>query len=138
MGLEGIFCYPTDWPIPALQEVLQVMLCSTCSHSGYEFDPGIHYVGEMQNNSVMKFLLDQVTDGQLTWAPLEKQYDTVALGDLANPRLYPIVAGKEDFRNALYEKFPDEKKAIDRYIDLLVVRILFVHYSFELAFAICG
>ena len=86
----------------------------------------------------MKFLLDQVTDGQLTWAPLEKQYDTVALGDLANPRLYPIVAGKEDFRNALYEKFPDEKKAIDRYIDLLVVRILFVHYSFELAFAICG
>ena len=89
--------------------------------AGYEFDPGIHYIGEMQCNSLMKFLLDQLSEGQVTWEPLEKEYDTVAIGDLADPKLYPIVAGKEDFKNTLYEKFPDEKQAIDHYFALLEV-----------------
>ena len=78
----------------------------------------------MQNNTMTKFLIDQLTDGQLQWAPLEKQYDTVAIGDLSNPKTFPIMAGREEFRNALYEKFPEEKKAIDKYLELLKVRRL--------------
>jgi all-trans-retinol 13,14-reductase len=77
----------------------------------------------MQNNTMTKLLIDQLTDGQLLWADLEKQYDTVAIGDLSNPRIFPIMSGREEFRNALYEKFPKakDKKAIDKYLVLLKV-----------------
>ncbi|EDO43555.1 predicted protein [Nematostella vectensis] len=93
--------------------------CHTFHEKGFEFDSGIHYIGEMMSNSAIKFLIDQITDGQLLWSPLEKHYDTVAIGDMAKPKLFPIMSGREEFRNALYEKFPKEKKAIDQYIVLL-------------------
>ena len=45
-----------------------------CCHSyiekGYEFDVGIHYVGELNYQSVTKTFIDQITDNQLIWAPL--------------------------------------------------------------------
>lgn len=89
---------------------------------GFEFDTGIHYIGEMQNRTSTKFLIDQLTDGQLVWSPLENQYDTVAIGDLSNPKLFPIVSGKEELKKVLYERFPDEKVAIDKYFELLKVK----------------
>lgn len=99
---------------------------SCSSFSGFEFDTGIHYIGEMQNRTTTKFLIDQLTEGQLLWAPLEKQYDTVAIGDPSNARLYPIMSGREEFRNALLEKFPKEKDAIDKYLELLKVILSFL------------
>merc|ERR1712123_326331 len=49
-----------------------------CCHSfidkGYEWDVGIHYIGEMGTQSLNKTLLDQIGDGQVEWAPLEKQF----------------------------------------------------------------
>lgn len=75
----------------------------------------------MQNQTITKFLIDQLTDGQLVWSPLEKQYDTVAIGDLSNPKLFPIMSGRKEFKDALYEKFSNEKPAIDKYLALLKV-----------------
>ncbi|KAK3740160.1 hypothetical protein QZH41_014090, partial [Actinostola sp. cb2023] len=93
--------------------------CHTFHDKGFEFDTGIHYIGEMQNRTATKFVIDQLTDGQLLWSPLERQYDTVAIGDLSNAKIYPIMSGREEFRKALHEKFPDEKVAIDKYLELL-------------------
>ena len=45
----------------------------TFNDNGYEFNIGIHYVGEMDNPySLSKILVDQVSDGQIQWAPLGK------------------------------------------------------------------
>jgi len=35
--------------------------CHTFYEQGIEFDTGIHYVGEVRNNTGFKFLLDQIT-----------------------------------------------------------------------------
>ena len=75
----------------------------------------------MQCNSASKFLIDQITDGQLLWAPLEKNYDTVMLGYPDNLRSFPMVAGKKEFKEAMLEKFPDEAKAINKYLEMLAV-----------------
>ena len=92
---------------------------------GFEFDTGIHYVGEMAGNSLSKFLIDQLTDGQLQWAPLDSTYDEVVIGSSPqDAKTFPIMSGREEFKNALKEKFPDEKEAIDRYFELLQVTTL--------------
>eukprot|EP00606_Chrysophyceae_sp_TOSAG23-5_P001472 GSChrysophyteH2.ASY1.ANO1.304.1 assembled CDS len=41
--------------------------CHTFYEEGIEFDTGIHYVGEMRNHTGIKFMLDQISDGALTW-----------------------------------------------------------------------
>lgn len=46
--------------------------CHTYVEKGYEFDVGIHYIGEMHYQSLSKTLLDQISDGQIQWEYLSK------------------------------------------------------------------
>ena len=39
---------------------------------------GIHYVGKIQSTSFSRTILDQISDGQIRWQPLDKNYDTVS------------------------------------------------------------
>lgn len=38
---------------------------------------GIHYIGEMRNNTVSRLLVDQLTNGQLQWTDLVNDFDQV-------------------------------------------------------------
>lgn len=105
-----------------------------CTHSfvekGYEFDVGIHYIGEMGvsrkrgkhgvTTASTRRLLDQITGGQLQWAPLEDNFDVVTLGDGVSSaiRRYPLSSGLDNLANFLAEKFPDEKAGIDEFFRL--------------------
>uniref|UniRef100_A0A803YBK6 All-trans-retinol 13,14-reductase n=1 Tax=Meleagris gallopavo TaxID=9103 RepID=A0A803YBK6_MELGA len=75
---------------------------------------GIHYVGQMHEGSMLRVVLDQLTDGQLCWQRLPDPYDEVALG----PRCYQLRAGKTAFVAALEEQFPEEKAAIREFMRL--------------------
>lgn len=80
---------------------------------GYEWDVGIHYIGEVQRpNSVIKRLFDYITDGNLKWADMGDVYDKIIIGE----KHYDFVKGVENFKNQLYSYFPDEKEAIDGYV----------------------
>ncbi|BFZ05382.1 hypothetical protein BsWGS_08421 [Bradybaena similaris] len=85
-----------------------------CCHSfvekGFEFDTGIHYVGDIQEGTTSRLLLDQLTCGQLRWARLDDNFDTVAVGKPSQAKLFPMVAGRY-FQNLL-ELFPQDKEAI--------------------------
>ncbi|NXA91032.1 RETST reductase, partial [Melanocharis versteri] len=77
---------------------------------------GIHYVGQMQEGSLMRFLVDQLTDGQLEWAQLPATYDAVVLGDPQGAgKTYHIHAGKQEYFRRLKEHFPGEAAAIDEF-----------------------
>ncbi|NXY77829.1 RETST reductase, partial [Glareola pratincola] len=76
---------------------------------------GIHYVGQMQEGSIMRFLVDQLTEGQLEWAQLPAAYDTVVLGDPSHGRTYRICSGEKEYFRALKEQFPGEEAAIDEF-----------------------
>lgn len=86
------------------------------SRNGYEWDVGVHYIGEMGNpKSQMRRVFDFITDGELKWAPLDSSYDRFYFGQ----DIYNVNAGREAFKKGLLEHFPDESKAINRYLKML-------------------
>uniref|UniRef100_H3D0Q1 Amine oxidase domain-containing protein n=1 Tax=Tetraodon nigroviridis TaxID=99883 RepID=H3D0Q1_TETNG len=94
-----------------------------CTHTfenkGFEFDVGIHYLGQLHENSLLKVALDQITEGQLQFAQLEDHFDTLLLGPPDQPREYHIHAGKTEMASSLKKQFPGEEEAIDRFMKLI-------------------
>ena len=39
--------------------------------------PGFHYVGKMGDGEMMRVLFDEISEGQVQWAQIEKEYDQV-------------------------------------------------------------
>jgi len=83
--------------------------------AGYEWDVGVHYVGEMGAPTTTRRLMDFLTRGELAWAPMDAHYDRFFIGE----RVYDAVAGREAFRENLAGHFPRESDAIGRYLALL-------------------
>jgi all-trans-retinol 13,14-reductase len=83
---------------------------------GYEWDVGIHYIGEVSRpNSIIKKLFDYISDGHLKWADMGEVYDKIIIGE----KHYDFVKGVTQFKAKLTEYFPDEAKAISKYVDLV-------------------
>ncbi|MEQ2167986.1 hypothetical protein GOODEAATRI_009688, partial [Goodea atripinnis] len=79
----------------------------------------IHYIGDLLGHTPFRCMLDQMSNGQLQWEPLENAYDHVILGPLENRRSYPIYSGSTRFPEELKKRFPGEEKAIDDYMRLV-------------------
>jgi all-trans-retinol 13,14-reductase len=82
---------------------------------GFEWDVGVHYVGRMDEGGQARALLEYITEGRLQWARMPDAYDRVRIADGA----FDYVRGAERLRAALYERFPSERQAIDRYWSLV-------------------
>uniref|UniRef100_A0A8C0NCW5 All-trans-retinol 13,14-reductase n=1 Tax=Canis lupus familiaris TaxID=9615 RepID=A0A8C0NCW5_CANLF len=95
--------------------------CHTFRHNGLEFDTGIHYVGSMQEGSIGRFALDQITEGQLDWAALSSPFDIMVLERPNGRKEFPMYSGKKAYIQGLKEKFPQEEAAIDKYVKLVKV-----------------
>lgn len=94
--------------------------CHTFIDKGYEFDVGIHYIGEMNFQSLSKTYVDQITNGQLEWAPLSDEYDIVVFAEKGKEhRKYPVICGKGNWQESLKKKFPSEAENIDRFFKLM-------------------
>ena len=103
--------------------------CHTFIERGFEFDVGIHYIGEMNTGNINRVLVDELSESGLEWVRLEDNYDTVVLGmeagegegpDEGNGRReYPIVSGKKELFESLVRNFPSEKEAIEKYFAIL-------------------
>ncbi len=82
----------------------------------YEWDVGIHYIGQMQNpKSLLKQLFDYITDKQLHWEDIGEVYDKIIIGN----RSYDLVKGVKNFKAKMKSYFPDEEAAIDKYINTI-------------------
>ncbi|XP_036445256.1 all-trans-retinol 13,14-reductase-like [Colossoma macropomum] len=92
--------------------------CHTFTEKGFEFDVGIHYIGDLVENTPIRCISDQLTNGQLQWEPLDNPFDHVVLGPPENRRIYPIYSGKKRYAQELKKCFPGEEKAIDEFIRL--------------------
>ena len=82
---------------------------------GYEWDVGVHYIGEMAPGRPLRAVFDAVTDGTLRWAALGDVYDRIVIGD----RVYEFRAGTDVLRGDLKTYFASEAAAIDRYFALV-------------------
>ncbi|XP_057717119.1 all-trans-retinol 13,14-reductase-like [Corythoichthys intestinalis] len=92
--------------------------CHTFTEKGFEFDVGIHYIGDLMDHKPFRCLVDQLTNGQLQWEPLENPFDHVVIGPPENRRHYPIYSGRKRFLEELKKCFPGEEAAIDEYMRL--------------------
>ena len=61
--------------------------CHVFTEKGFEFDIGIHYVGNMNGGTLSRLLADQLTGGKLQWAPLDNIYDVLAMSRLLADQL---------------------------------------------------
>jgi len=83
--------------------------------NGYEWDVGVHYIGDVGARTRTRKLFDFLSAGQLEWAPMDAEYDRFYIGD----KTFSARAGREQFRDNLVRQFPNEVEAIDRYLELL-------------------
>tara|TARA_B100001175_G_scaffold316839_1_gene331823 strand:+ start:417 stop:2012 length:1596 start_codon:yes stop_codon:yes gene_type:complete len=96
--------------------------------NGYEWDVGIHYIGEVQRpKSTIRRMFDYISDGKLQWADMGRVYDRIIIGK----KEYELVKGVENFKEQLIHYFPEEKKVISQYVDLVfnVVKLMGSFYS---------
>lgn len=90
----------------------------TFKRKGWEWDVGVHYVGEVhRERSVLGQLFQHITGGALEWAPMGDVYDRMIFGETE----YPFRTGVQEFKDGLREKFPDaaDGRAIDEYVDVV-------------------
>ena len=84
--------------------------------NGYEWDVGVHYIGEVHKPwSMIRRVFDAITDGQLEWAPMDPLYDQVIIGG----KKFNYYAGREQFKEEMKFHFPEEIEAIDSYVAML-------------------
>jgi len=98
----------------------------------FEWDVGLHYIGEMHKGSMSRSIFDFVTQGKVKWNPMPDVYDRFVYPDFT----FDASKGKHNFKSSLIEKFPDEKEAINNYfIDLKKVakwtRKYFISKTFQ-------
>ncbi len=79
---------------------------------GYEWDVGVHYIGEMGAGEPMRALFDEITEGRLKWNAMPEVYDRIRIAD----RSYDFVSGAERYAERMREYFSRDGAAIGRYV----------------------
>ncbi|GAA5525268.1 Phytoene desaturase (lycopene-forming) [Microbulbifer aestuariivivens] len=81
--------------------------------NGYEWDVGVHYIGDVGSHPTMtRRLFDFLSAGRLRWAPMDSTYDRICIGE----KRYDLRAGREAFIAGLLEHFPGEEQTLQRYL----------------------
>lgn len=83
--------------------------------NGYEWDVGVHYIGDVGAKTRTRMMFDYLSGGKLKWAPMDEEYDRFYVGS----KTFCAKAGKQQFRDNLVSQFPAEEQAIDQYMNLL-------------------
>ncbi|MCB1704214.1 MAG: NAD(P)/FAD-dependent oxidoreductase [Halioglobus sp.] len=88
------------------------------ARNGYEWDVGVHYIGDVgSRRSMTRKLYDFITDGELQWAPMADNYDRFFFGT----ERFDVMAGRKQYVASLKQRFPAEEAAIDAYMERLAV-----------------
>jgi len=87
------------------------------SLEGHKFSPGVHYIGQMQKGGPARELFEGLgVGGELEFCELNPDgYDHVVFED----ETFDIPRGRDKFMARLIKRFPDEKKGIEKYFNLM-------------------
>ncbi|KAJ0016162.1 hypothetical protein NQD34_014452 [Periophthalmus magnuspinnatus] len=102
--------------------------CHTYIEKGFEFDVGLHYIGQVHENSLLRIAFDQISEGQLEFQELEQHFDTIQIGEGQELREYTIFSGKTAMKAHLMKQFPDDKEAIETFFKIMKVCAKKTHY----------
>ncbi|XP_067101014.1 inactive all-trans-retinol 13,14-reductase [Osmerus mordax] len=102
--------------------------CHTYVEKGFEFDVGLHYIGQLHENSLLRIAFDQITEGQLEFVELDQHFDTIQIGLGEEKREYTIFTGKTEMEAHLKKQFPDDVAAIETFFRIMKVSAKKTHY----------
>ena len=88
----------------------------TFKRPGYRWDVGVHIVGEMTERSFPGRLMAELSDGSLRWESVGEIYDEFNFPDGFTIQ-FPD--SKDAFRETLIDYFPEERRAIDAYLNVV-------------------
>jgi phytoene dehydrogenase-like protein len=78
---------------------------------GFEWDVGVHYVGEVGSPGMLRDAMQVATGGGVRWTRMPETYDRLVFPGFE----FGIRAGEQNFKGDLVAAFPAERRAIDRY-----------------------
>lgn len=84
--------------------------------------PGLHYIGQVHENSLLRIAFDQISEGQLEFQELNQHFDTIQIGLGDDKREYTIFSGKTEMKAHLMKQFPDDTEAIETFFKIMKVR----------------
>ncbi len=88
----------------------------TFRRENYEWDVGIHYIGEVHNpRSPVRKLFDLVSDGKLKWHKMDDNYDRIIFPD----RQFNLTAPRERFIPDMAGYFPGTEDKLARYLNMV-------------------
>lgn len=90
---------------------------------------GLHYLGQMHENGMLKVAFDQITEGQMEFVELKQHFDSIVIEDGEEQRDYTILSGKTEMERNLKKQFPDDVKAIEEFFKIMKVERPSSHVS---------
>uniref|UniRef100_A0A671YKZ0 Si:ch1073-13h15.3 n=1 Tax=Sparus aurata TaxID=8175 RepID=A0A671YKZ0_SPAAU len=100
--------------------------CHTYIEKGFEFDVGLHYIGQVHENSLLRIAFDQISEGQLEFQELKQHFDTIQIGVGDDKRDYTIFSGKTEMKAHLLKQFPDDTEAIETFFKIMKVLLTLI------------
>eukprot|EP01135_Chromosphaera_perkinsii_P004265 Nk52_evm17s273 gene=Nk52_evmTU17s273 len=89
--------------------------CHVFEDKGFEFDTGVHYIGEMNNDKhILAFVMSWLTRGK-PWQPMDDCFDEVSFGPDVK---LDICKGRGRLGEKMAEMFPKERENIIEYLKL--------------------
>lgn len=101
----------------------QHYIAGGCTHAfvdkGFEFDTGIHYIGNIEKR---KKVLDLITSPKVEWDKMGNSdnnwlYDEIVIGK----NHYFLKAGRTEFLNEVKKYWPEEIENVERYLDYVKI-----------------
>lgn len=78
---------------------------------GYEWDVGLHYVGEMQPGTMPRQVMDLVTGHAVQWHAIGSPYERIILPGIT----FEVPIGAQAFEQRLAQQFPQDAAALHQY-----------------------
>lgn len=84
---------------------------------------GLHYIGQLHENSLLRIAFDQISEGQLEFQKLNQHFDTIFIGPENEKRQYTIISGKTEMKAHLLKQFPNDTEAIETFFKIMKVLV---------------
>ncbi|NEZ67934.1 NAD(P)/FAD-dependent oxidoreductase [Leptolyngbyaceae cyanobacterium CCMR0082] len=83
----------------------------TFQHKGFSWDPGLHYVGQMEAGSEVRNLFDLITNQQVQWQKMPEPFEKFVYPEFS----FDLYGDPKQFQADLTKQFPKESQAIRQY-----------------------
>ncbi|MDD6437027.1 MAG: NAD(P)/FAD-dependent oxidoreductase [Prevotella sp.] len=114
----GVILGKNGYRVTVLEQGAQVGGCLQCfERHGVRFETGMHFIGAARPDETLGQLFRylEITD-KVKLSPLDRShYNVIGL----NGKRYPYANGREAFIDSLAQYFPQERKALESYCDLI-------------------